>query len=803
MRFNQFTTRVTGAICLIFMGFLSLSTDAAVGESAVITLIFPPGARATAMGEAFTGLADDANATYYNPAGLGMAPMANSWKIHLKNKGYSFTSLTAKRKKEFGAKSLVWAGTNKGLLRYNGKTWESYEIYLIEQNDDLESIVSKFLKIDDPDVQKKALWTIYVQNKIEMKRYNLIRDKLKSLVTIKDNDAQKTADSLAKEIILCPALERSSAKIYAIIQSSMDSLKADSVSDQINDIFSTKDIVFENLDEIKIPFEIAVTDSISCLTIDNSDRLWAGTANGIWRYTENEWNHYTVKDGLPSNYILSVASDKYGAMAAGTDMGIALYKDGQWTTVDTIDGLPSNTINSLAYGINGTLYAGTPSGAAKITDSTIVIYDTTNSLLSNNVSALFYDSKDRLWIGGDSGVVISTPTSWKRYNFVNTKVLSFTEHGNGNVWIGTNKGAISYKTGKIQKDESGNPGESVPEWKTFHSKNVLSDDNVVAIVDHNDDVWLATNNAINQFDNSNLQVFLFYEKLLPAFKIEDLWHAYGAVIFPTQDWGTFGLTVNFISMGENIITRMDGYEEATVKSWEGVFGLSYGLPIKENFSLGLNIKWVHSALAPGYGKNGEGVGQTFAIDAALLKRNFLINNLDLGFMLQNMGPDIFYVDRSSRDPIPFTLRLGTTYRAVQTPVHDLKFLLDFNREFVKNNENGNPDPFIKALFSDFKKDKNESTLQKLEETNVNLGLEYWYSNFIALRTGLLADYIGYRYEWTFGLGVKYGTLNFDWSYIFAPTGFMRPVLKLFDAEHTEGASGARNGQWRASFIFQY
>ena len=34
------------------------SAEAGVGESAVITLAFPPGARATGTGEAFTGLAD-------------------------------------------------------------------------------------------------------------------------------------------------------------------------------------------------------------------------------------------------------------------------------------------------------------------------------------------------------------------------------------------------------------------------------------------------------------------------------------------------------------------------------------------------------------------------------------------------------------------------------------------------------------------------------------------------------------------------------------------------------------------------
>jgi len=42
----------------------------AVSESGVVFLLISPGARAAGMGEAFVGLADDATAVYWNPAGL-------------------------------------------------------------------------------------------------------------------------------------------------------------------------------------------------------------------------------------------------------------------------------------------------------------------------------------------------------------------------------------------------------------------------------------------------------------------------------------------------------------------------------------------------------------------------------------------------------------------------------------------------------------------------------------------------------------------------------------------------------------
>jgi len=90
----------------------------------------------------------------------------------------------------------------------------------------------------------------------------------------------------------------------------------------------------------------------------------------------------------------------------------------------------------------------------------------------------------------------------------------------------------------------------------------------------------------------------------------------------------------------------------------------------------------------------------------------------------------------------------------------------------------------------------------VQEINVNLGTEYWYSNFLAARLGFLGDYIGERYELTVEIGLKYGNMNFDWSYIHAPEGFLKGIIQKFNKDKT-GANGARHGQWRGSFLFRF
>ena len=775
----------------------------AIGQSAVITLVFPPGARATGLGEAFVGLADDANATFFNPAGLGQAPLANSWKAFKIGGGEKFTAVASKRKKDF-SREKIWVGTEKGVMMFDGNAWTSYEKYLIQPDDNLQHIAKKYLPVDNDEIIRKAVIALKKANGIEEKKTYALEGYLRKEISdslLKQKNY--TIEQLAYGILDLPKSDRNATKIYALIASKVDSLKASAMSDEIDKLIQINDVTFESLVELKVPFSIAIDDSVTALAVDSSEKVWIGTPRGLWRYDGTVWNIFTVADGLPSNTITSLAIGGEGNVAAGTDFGLCLYNDGKWTSFGKEAGGPSSAITAIAFGRPGEIYLGTTHGLVVKKDSVWSALDSSAGLLNNHITALLFDSQNKLWIGGQNGVTIYDEKSWKRYKFPESTVSSIAENDAGIIWIGTNKGAISYKTGTTKVDKSGKNLESVPEWKTFHSKNALKGDDVQGISVHGNDVWIATKEAVNEYAFAEKQTLFFYEQLLPAFKIADLWHIYWALVWPTEDWGTLGLTINYINFGINEWTNELGAVIGRARSWEGVFGLSYGISLMQDFSLGLNIKYAYSALAPGFGPGNEGVGQTFAVDEALLKRNFLVKDLDLGFNLQNMGPSIFYISQQERDPIPFTIKLGAAYHAVQTPIHNVTLLLDLNREVVKNYLDKPPDPFWVAVYTDLIHDTTQLSdttrsrfISELEEVNLNAGIEYWYANFLALRIGHLFDYIGKRFELTLGLGLKYGNINFDWSFIHSPEGFMKGIV-------LEGSNGSRNGQWRASLLLKF
>jgi Predicted periplasmic ligand-binding sensor domain len=789
--------------CVLLSVFFT-SSAFAIGQSAVITLVFPPGARATGLGEAFVGLADDANATFFNPAGLGQAPLANSWKAYKIGNDEKFFAIASKKKKEFSLKEKIWVGTGKGVSEFDGNAWTSYEKYLIQPDDNLTHIAKKYLPVDNEEIIRKAVKALRKANGIEEKRTMALEAYFRKEISdslLKQKNF--TIEQLADSILDLSNSDRNATKIYVVLTGKIDSVKANVMSDEIEKIVKMKDVTFDNLVELKVPFSIAIDDSVTALAVDSSEKVWIGTPHGLWRYDGTVWNIFTITDGLPSNNITAISIGSEGNVAAGTDMGLGLYAEGKWSAVNNPLASAPQLITAIAFGRPGEIYMGTFHGLVIKKDTSWTTLDSSNGLLSNHITALLFDSQNKLWIGGPNGITIYDEKSWKRYKFPESVVSSIAENNAGTIWIGTNKGAISYKAGKTKVDKSGKNLESPPEWKTFHSKNALVGDNVHGIAIHGNDVWIATTEAINQYAFAEKQVLTFYEQLLPAFKIPDLWHIYMTLVWPTEDWGTLGFTINYINFGINEWTDELGKVIGRARSWEGVFGLSYGISLMQDFSLGLNIKYAYSALAPGYGPGNEGVGQTFAIDAALLKRNFLVKDLDLGFNLQNMGPSIFYISQQEQDPIPFTIKLGTAYHLVQTPIHSVTFLLDLNREVVKNYMDKPPDPFYTAIYTDLIHDTTQLQdttttrfMSELEEVNLNAGIEYWYANFLALRIGHLFDYIGKRFELTLGLGLKYGNINFDWSFIHSPEGFMKGIVQ-------EGSNGSRNGQWRASLLMKF
>jgi hypothetical protein len=150
--------------------------------------------------------------------------------------------------------------------------------------------------------------------------------------------------------------------------------------------------------------------------------------------------------------------------------------------------------------------------------------------------------------------------------------------------------------------------------------------------------------------------------------------------------------------------------------------------------------------------------------------------LSLGMNLQNVGPKVTY--RSESDPLPTSLRLGSSFQLVKDEFNDLKFACDISKLLVyrttatiigQNNDTtyeSNSDPLPKSLLSGWKNPGVE----------LALGFEYWYEQIVALRAGYFTEpmRIGNRKFWNFGAGVRYDIFRLDFSFIM-PTEDNHPL----------------------------
>jgi hypothetical protein len=296
----------------------------------------------------------------------------------------------------------------------------------------------------------------------------------------------------------------------------------------------------------------------------------------------------------------------------------------------------------------------------------------------------------------------------------------------------------------------------------------------------------------------------FYEQLLPEFHIKDLWHSCVSINFQPKNLslGGFGFFKNHINMGKNTLVDPWGREGKSRNSTEDVFALGWGFNFNKlgisNNNFGLTLKYINSRLAPDM-KDGQGTGQTFAIDFGYLLTSRA--GLRLGFTAMNMGPDIFYVDHNNPDPLPFTINLAVAYenRFFYNKIINISIAAETrcDREIVRNTFEGKPDPFYKALSTDI---RDKSFKENIQECNLHTGFEFGLMNTGFYRQGFLIDRLGQRFERTFGLGLRlFNHLNFDYSIIYSPEGYMRKTIWSIDG--SGGSSGVRNGQTRFSFTY--
>ncbi|MBN1782770.1 PorV/PorQ family protein [bacterium] len=273
--------------------------------------------------------------------------------------------------------------------------------------------------------------------------------------------------------------------------------------------------------------------------------------------------------------------------------------------------------------------------------------------------------------------------------------------------------------------------------------------------------------------------------------------------------GTIGGNITFLNLGENVYTDETGKELGRFDSYDMAVTASYGTMVGKNTGVGVSMRFIRSMLAPAWvevgSQKGQGSANAFAVDLGVIHNIAWVKGLAFGANLSNMGPKITYIQSSQADPLPTNLKMGFAYKVMDSEFNKLMITMDTNKQLIykfwqgakgtdvagdrithkeymdiveadedrPDNEQeagkyeSKSDPFYKAIFTSW---TDGSLSEQLNRMDSSIGAEYIYANMIALRAGYYYDQDGRVKYPSFGAGLYYNMLKFDFAYIAAEQG---------------------------------
>lgn len=170
------------------------------------------------------------------------------------------------------------------------------------------------------------------------------------------------------------------------------------------------------------------------------------------------------------------------------------YKHQIWTTED---GLPTNTVQAIEQTRDGYMWIGTPAGLVRFDGQSFKIYDQEDlHSQSSDVLSLFVDSEGTLWIGTNGGGVVQFNEN--RFTNLNASqglasnvVWSITEDHENNIWLATDNGLSRYRDGS---------------FRVFTTKDGLADNYIWSVFeDSNHDLWIGSETGLSVLHDRKFQ----------------------------------------------------------------------------------------------------------------------------------------------------------------------------------------------------------------------------------------------------------------------------------------------------------
>ncbi len=242
----------------------------------------------------------------------------------------------------------------------------------------------------------------------------------------------------------------------------------------------------------------------------------------------------------------------------------------------------------------------------------------------------------------------------------------------------------------------------------------------------------------------------------------DMYYEFTGVVYPLPV-GTLGADITYSTYGLFTGNDESGNYLGTWRPYDIALSLAYGFPLDSTISVGVNMKFIHSFLAPSdilrkaTGIPGGGQGTTFAAGMGAFYRPLYYTELPnyiqflrrstVSAMFDNIGPGIRYTATGEKDPLPELLRMGIALRPVFNKIHKVTISADVNKVLV-------------GISRDYRE---LGMKYVIDEAWKHIGVDYTFFDMISLRAGYFYDKEGERMGITYGAGFHIKNFKLDVS----------------------------------------
>jgi signal transduction histidine kinase/ligand-binding sensor domain-containing protein len=196
------------------------------------------------------------------------------------------------------------------------------------------------------------------------------------------------------------------------------------------------------------------SNTVFAVTDDGIGGTWIATASGLAHLRAGKTTVYTDKDGMLSSYATALLRDRAGSLWIGSNRGLTRLVDQRFINYTPAQGLSSQVVMSLAEDHDGNVWIGTMEGLNRWRDGTFTVYNRGAGLVSNDVRSILETRDGALWVGTTGGLSCFRNGTFTNYTtrdgLTNDYVRAIVEEPDGALWLGTYGGGLNrFKNGRF------------------------------------------------------------------------------------------------------------------------------------------------------------------------------------------------------------------------------------------------------------------------------------------------------------------------------------------------------------------